>query len=131
MAYVVNGSETKTATPIIHSSALVGLPSQSAWFEPSFLTTPMWCRITLMTPTFGSRAHLKISAVIITEAAQGMISAHRVTRRPGNLWLNSWARPSEISTVTETTTTTQITVRTRTETKSGSLNSWRKLAVPL
>ena len=84
-----------------------------------------------MTPTFGSSAHLKISAVIITEAAHGMISAHRATRRPGNRWLNSWARPSEISTVTATTTTTQITVRTRTETKFGSSNSVRKLAVPL
>src|SRR6202034_4798099 len=130
MAYVVDGSETKIAAAIIQASALVGLPSQSAWLEPSCLTTPMWCRITLMTPTFGSSAHLEISAVIITEAAHGMISAHRVTRRPGNLWLNSWARPSEISTVTATTTTTQMTVRTRTETKFGSSNSVRKLAVP-
>ena len=79
-----------------------------------------------MTPTFGSSAHLKISAVIITEAAHGMISAHRVTRRPGNRWWKSWARPSEISTVTATTTTTQTTVRSRTETKSGS---WKRLAV--
>ena len=72
-----------------------------------------------MTPTFGSSAHLKISAVIITEAAHGMMSAHRATRRPGNLWLNSWARPSEISMVTATTTTTQTTVRSRTRDEVG------------
>jgi len=84
----------------------------------------MWCKITLITPTFGSSAHLKISAVIITEAAHGMMSAHRVSRRPGNLWWRSWARPSEINTVTATTTTTQTTVRSRTETKSGS---WKRL----
>ena len=73
-----------------------------------------------MTPLFGSSAHRKISAVIITDAAHGAISAHRATRRPGKRWLNSCASASDSSMVTPTTTTTQITVRNSTPRRSGS-----------
>ena len=74
----------------------------------------------LIAPTFGSSAQRKISAVIITDAAHGAISAVRATRRPGNRSLNSCASASEISRVTPTTATTQITVRVTTPSSAGS-----------
>src|SRR5215472_3517674 len=68
-AYVVNGSETKTATTIIQMSAEVGRPSQSASLLPKVLMRPTSCRKTLITPLFASSAHRKISDVITTEAS--------------------------------------------------------------
>ncbi len=76
-----------------------------------------------MTPLSGCSIQRKISAVIITEAAHGAIRAQRATRRPGNRWLNSWARPSEPSMVRPTTAATQSSVRTRIPGRFGSSSS--------
>src|SRR5579859_6338152 len=122
IAYVVNGNDTNTATTIIQTKAAVGRPSQSAWSEPSLCRTPTSCRNTLMTPLFGSSAHRKTSAVIITDAAHGAIRAQRATRRPGKRSLNSWARTSDSTVVTATTHTTQTIVRMSTAPSAGSLN---------
>src|SRR5262247_4457693 len=108
-AYVVNGSDTNTATAIIQARAYDGRPSQSAALELNDLIRPIWCRKTLMTPLFASSAHRKTSAVIVTDAAHGAISAHRATRRPGHRALNTCANTIEIAIVTITTAPTQIT----------------------
>ena len=83
---MVNGSDTKIATIIIQNSAQPGRPSQSAWLEPSWCTMPSACRMMLIAPTLGSSAQRKISAVIITDAAHGAISAVRAARRNGKRW---------------------------------------------
>lgn len=84
----------------------------------------------LSTPAVWLSIHLKPMAVIRTDAAQGAIRAQRVRRRPGNRWLNSWARASESSIVRPTTATVQITVRTRTCPRSVSPKSLRYLSKP-
>ena len=84
----------------------------------------------LITPLSGWSIQRKISAVIMTEAAHGAISAQRATRRPGNRWLNSCAMPSESSMVMLTTVTTQTTVRTRIPGRFGLPSSWLKFLVP-
>ena len=127
---MVNGSETKTATPIIQTRALSGRPSQSAWLELNRCTRPSWCRNTFTTPFSGCSTQRKMSAVIITEAAHGAMIAHRAKRLPGKRWLYSCARPSEITMVMATDAATQITVRTRMPGRFGFLNTWLKLLSP-
>jgi hypothetical protein len=127
---VVNGSDTKMATTIIQTNAAWGRPSQSAWLLPNDLSTPTSFKNRLITPLFGSSAHRNISVVINTDAAHGAINAHRVTRRPGNTWLNSWANPRERTIVTHTTTTTQIAVRHKMPGRSGSSNRFLKFFDP-
>ena len=127
---MVNGSETKTATPIIQTSALSGRPSQSAWLELNRCTRPSWCRKTFTTPFSGWSIQRKMSAVIITEAAHGAMIAHRANRLPGKRWLYSWARPSDITMVMATDAATQITVRTRMPGRFGFFSTWLKLLSP-
>ena len=69
-------------------------------------------------------------AVITTEAAQGAISAHRATRRPGNFWLKSWESASEMSMVPTTTVPTQMPVRMRMPGRSGSSHRYTKFRQP-
>ena len=83
-----------------------------------------------MTPLSSLSAHRKISAVIVTEAAQGAISAQRAMRRPGHCALNSCASTIETTMVMMTAAPTQITVRMRTPLRSGSSNRSRKFFPP-
>src|SRR5216683_2630823 len=84
----------------------------------------------LIAPLSGCSIQRNIRAVIITDAAHGAMSAHRATRLPGKRWLNSWARPSDISMVMPTTATTHSTVRTRIPGRFGSWKSLLKFFVP-
>src|SRR5580704_13923784 len=128
--YVVNGSDTNTATPIIQANALSGRPSQDDWLELNWRSRPIWCRKMLIAPLSGCSIQRKISAVTITDAAHGAISAHRATRRPGKRWLKSWASPSESSIVMATTAITQITVRIRMLGRFGLWNNVVKFCAP-
>ncbi len=104
--------------------AVEASPSWSAAAPPMASIHPSFSRIWLITPTSGSSIHLKMIAVMSTDAAQGAMSAQRATLRSGKRWLNSCARASENSTVSTTTATTQITLRTMMSAKSFSPNSF-------